>query len=133
MWQDEVLVTVGNAGVLTFSGNTAHGLDWLQTPPADGDTFTTGFYSDAGAIVFSTMGAVGTNRGKVDWYFDGLVVSAGQDWYAGSETYMTIKTFSVTLVRGGWVTVKCVVNGKNGSSSDYYTRFVKHWVRRATD
>ena len=133
MWQDECLVVAGSAAVLSFSASTAHAFDWLQTPPADGDPFTTGFYADSGPIVFSTMGAVGTNRGKVDWYIDGVLVASGQDWYNGSEIYMTIKTFTVTLAHSGWHTVKCVVNGKNAGSADYYTRFIKHWVGRAAD
>ena len=59
-----------------------------------------------------------SNRGKIDWYIDGVLAVSGQDWYVGSLIYNVVKTASVTVSGSGLHTVKGVTNGKNASSSN---------------
>ncbi len=123
------------ATVLT--GDFAIGTDVLQAlgtyvindpTPADGDSFQQHFFLKAGTYTLWMNGITYTNRGKIDWYIDGALVTTGQDWYSAGIAYNVIKSVSVTVVGNGDHILKAVVNGKNASSSAYYYLLTKAWL-----
>src|SRR5438132_1737917 len=83
MWHDESLVTAGTA--LSIAVDTAHvyNAQFFQGTPANGDTFTQGFYLKAGTYTFAALGITSTDRGLIDWYIDNVKVVSLQDWYSG--------------------------------------------------
>ena len=71
--------------------------------------------------------------GKVDWYLDETAFFTGQDWADGA-TYNVIKSVSdVQVSEGGVHVLKGKVNGKLGSSTDYFLYLTAMWFEPATD
>lgn len=137
MWHDEALVTNGNviASDMGIAANQLYQAAAYQNTPANADAFTHSFMLRAGTYTFSVLGVVATNRGKIDWYIDdmGTPVITGQDWYDGTPAYNVIKTVSVTVTGDGYHKLKGVINGKNGSSSDYYMVLTRYSLIPSAD
>lgn len=134
MWHDESVVTVGNAIAHTLTASQIYGTYSNQSAAADADVFTNGVYLRKGTYTFYVLGITDTDRGKIDWTIDGVVLVSGEDWYAGSTTYNVVKsTASVAVTFDGWHQVKGTVNGKNASSSGYVVALTKFWFEPAAD
>jgi hypothetical protein len=91
-----------------------------QNLAGNGDTFTHQFSLAAGSYTLNVLGWLGPDRGKVDWYIDGVLAVSGQDWYAGGYTYNVVKTSAVTVASSGLHVLKGVVNGHTVPSTGYY-------------
>ncbi|MBI5035555.1 MAG: hypothetical protein HZB51_34115 [Chloroflexi bacterium] len=129
LWHDESVVTVGNALADTHDTAQNHATYSYQNAAANGDTFTQGFFLKPGWYTFSVLGITGTNSGKIDWYFDDVLLEIGQDWYANPGVYNVKKTSSIAVyvTYGGAHTLKGVVNGKNAGSGGYNIQLTKMW------
>jgi hypothetical protein len=98
---------------------------YLTTREASTANSTTGdsgvlplYIAEGAGMTFTVNGKTGTGYGKVDWYLDGVEMTTGQDWY-GSAANNVEKTWTFDIPYSGHHIVTWVVNGKNGSSSDY--------------
>lgn len=133
MWHDESIVTAGNAITATLSASQRYGVLYYQNAPANGDTFTQSFMMRDGTYTLAVLGVTANDRGKIDWYVDDVLQITGQDWYSSGATYNITKTGSITVVGDGLHVLKGVVNGKSGSSSNYYISPTKMWIIPSAD
>jgi hypothetical protein len=119
----EGLVTSGSITNLTsVSVNTSLPFNFYAVPggtSGDGDELTFTRLLKAGTYTFLTYGLKLSSRGKLDWYIDGSTFITGQDWYAASSALGTFSATGITVVGDGLHTIKCKVNGKNASSTNY--------------
>lgn len=121
--------TVGNA--LTWDQTN---LQAYQNSSNNGDTFTQGFWLQAGTYTFEVLGNKADNRGIVDWYVDGVPIVTGQDWYASPQSSgVVISNGSITVNGDGYHILKGVVNGKNASSSNYFITLWQMWFIPGSD
>jgi hypothetical protein len=93
---------------------------WYQDTAADADAAEIVVLLDAGTYDVTVGGMKGNNLGIIDWKLNGSNFITGQDWYAASLTESVSQTGTMTVSTAGLQTIRMVVNGKNGSSSDYY-------------
>jgi hypothetical protein len=98
------------------------------TTPADGASWDFDFSLAAGTYTVSVYGRTASGAGKIDWYLDDALISSGQDWYQGTGTANTVKTFSITLTTDGLHTLMAIVNGKNGSSGGYNIQISNYFI-----
>jgi hypothetical protein len=133
MWHDESTVLTGNAlFVYTHASQFAGGA--YQTPSADGDSFTNSFFISSGTYNFKVLTSDYSDRGKIDWYIDGVSIATGQDHYTATAQYNQIHTVSnVTISKSGYHVLKGIVNGKNVSSTSYFIAITKMWFVPASD
>jgi len=103
-----------------------------QSSPANGDSFTFGLNLQKGTYTCSVLGHADSNRAMLDWSFDGVIQTAGQDWYSGGPASAT-KTFTITCLSDGYHILSGKINGKNGSSTNFYWSLTKVWIAPTTD
>jgi hypothetical protein len=112
------------AGVWSHTTEVATGrvwtVGWYQSSPANGDSAEIKLLLDAGTYNVAIAGISGDNRGRLDWYLDGVAFDTGQEWYSVSVTENVVKTATITISTGGSHTISVTVNGKHASSSNYY-------------
>jgi hypothetical protein len=128
MWHDWALATTGNAIAAVNISTQNYALASYQNPPANGDTFTHGCLLAAGTYTLKILGITDPSYGKIDWYLDGVSIATGQDWYsAGALVKNVVKTVAnVSVVGSGWHILRGTVNGKNGTSTNYYIALTKY-------
>ena len=102
---------------------------WYQSSPSNGDEFTIPVLLDAATYTFTVVGATESDCGMLDYYLNSTLIASGQDWYSSGHVANIIKTFSYTISTPGLYTFKIKVNGKNGSSNNYYAVFTRVWIR----
>lgn len=113
-------VTNGNAFQVDTQKEQVHNIKTYQETPADGDVFEAKVVLAKGTYTFRVCGITQVDAGIIDWTLDGVSIAAGQDWY-GILAYNTVKTTTtITVAKSGIHTLVGTVNGKNGSSSDFY-------------
>ena len=113
--------TAGTAGwSLTFDTTQTFSYYRFITTPADGDAFENYFCLRGGSYTLTVLGVTDAANGKLDWYIDNTLAVSGQDWYGGTVRNI-YKTASVTVPGGGFHTLKGVINGKNSSSTNYWS------------
>jgi hypothetical protein len=108
------------AQTLTMSALQVYGFYNNQTSPANADYLTGSVFLNKGTYTCNVIGASSAGNGLLDWTLDGVSQTTGQDWYSGSTVYNVSKTFTLTVPFTGYHTLRGTVNGKNGSSSNYY-------------
>jgi len=87
---------------------------------ADGDYFTSKVPLVKGTYNFLINYVEAANRGKVNFYFDGVNYGAIKDLYAAATSYTKEWLVeAITAAYDGIHEIKFVVNGKNASSTDY--------------
>jgi hypothetical protein len=120
-------------GGFTWSGTVStaqqYNVEYFQNSPADGNAIQTTVLLKAGTYDVFVLGITANNRGIIDWSMDGSNFISGQDWYNGSDQYNIIKTGTVTIADDGRHLLKATVNGKNGSSSNYYMVITAIWLK----
>jgi hypothetical protein len=129
LWHDEATVIVGNALATALNAAYSYNLLVFQNTPANGDTLEWTFVLPPGSYTLTVLGTTDLNRGKLDWYIDGVLVVSGQDWYTAASGHKTYKEAAVVVGPGQLHTLRGVINGKNGSSSDYYMTLTKISLR----
>ena len=97
----------------------------LNSTHADGDNISwSTVYLEAGTYTLRVVYSKSSNSGICDFYIDAAEV-ASVDMYAASATYnQKDDTTGITIASSGNKTIKMEVDGKNGSSSDHYTRLL---------
>jgi hypothetical protein len=100
-----------------------------STADADGDEYHFGFMLEAGIYTLSHYGVTASNRAKVDYYIDGVLVASGVDWYTAATTVDVTKTASVTVPTSGYHTLTCKINGRNASNTTgWMISLTKIWL-----
>jgi hypothetical protein len=84
------------------------------------------FVAAGGAVTFSVLGLTAANGGLVDWYLNGVLVAAAQDWYSVGTTFNIVKTFTATLPTG-LNTLKYVVNGHSAGTGYAFLHSFVWW------
>lgn len=133
MWHDESIVLTGVAFSKVVSATQLYAMRVFQNPAANGDSFTNGFYLKGGTYTFVVLGESRADSPLIDWYVDNVKVVSLQDWYAASTNSNIEKTASVTVVGDGYHVLKGVVNGKNGSSTNYFVVLTKMYFKPSAD
>jgi hypothetical protein len=87
----------------------------------------------SGTYTIILFGIKGSDRGKVDLYLDNTLISSGHDLYNAGPIDGSFTTTGVTISGSGVHVFKAVVNGKNGSSTDYLTPMNSIIGRRTGD
>lgn len=125
MFLELATVTAGNAMEIEIDTAQAYNHDYLQNTAADGDTYTIPFFLAAGTYTLAVLGRTSTNRGKQDLYVDNVLVGT-LDWYNAITQWNILKTIgSVAVATDGQHVLKSVVNGKNGSSTNFFLTITK--------
>jgi len=91
---------------------------FANSTTADADEFSVNFYCPAGTYTIRFNALQSTNQGIVDIYLDGSEIDS-QDLYAGSASYIYIHEITGRVLTEGEHTLRFVIDGKNGSSSDF--------------
>ncbi len=99
----------------------------------NGDAWEASVFVQAGTYTFEALGFTGPNCGIADWKLDGANFLTGQDWYTAGNVFNVKKTGSLVIPTAGKHILRPVVNGKNGSSSDYFTPWTKIDLYQALD
>jgi hypothetical protein len=110
----ELSASLSVATTLTFTFYTV-----TQGSTANGDELTFTRLLKAGTYTFVVYGFSANNRGKLDWYMDGSTFITGQEWYTAVGGLQTRNLEGMVIVGDGLHTIKCKVNGKHASSSNY--------------
>jgi len=120
----QLLNNTGNTPTVANNSSYATAMIYNLTAAqaADGDEYYAGVVLEAGTYTLYVDGGVGANFGKLDYYFDGVVQTTAQDWYAAANAY-TQKSLTVTALTSGYHFLLIKVNGKNASSADYIFRW----------
>lgn len=92
----------------------------FQTAPADGQFWDMGIFIAAGTYTCTVLGETDNVSAKLDWTLDGVSQTTGQDWYSVGATGNVEKSFTLTATKSGYQKLTATVNGKNGSSGNYY-------------
>jgi hypothetical protein len=130
LWWDEMTVISGNAMVTPVTnGDAVYFFATYQDAAANGDTLEQKFFLAEGTYTLGVLGLKSTNRAKIDIYIDGVAVVSGQDWYNGSAQVALLTTGGIAVSGDGVHTLRTVVNGKNGSSSNYYVALQKIFLK----
>jgi hypothetical protein len=99
-------------------GFVAYGTD--PTPAANGDWFEFEIFAASGTYTLIVHGIRHSHSGKLDIYektgSGDVLLSAALDFY-GSGNALIVRT--ITFADNGLHRIRCVVNGKNASSTDY--------------
>ena len=86
----------------------------------DGDRYMCNMILEPGTYQFILLGITNSSSGIVDLYVDGVLVGSGIDLYSASTAYNVNSIVNnVSVIGNGYHLIEWVVNGKNGSSSDY--------------
>jgi hypothetical protein len=131
MWHDESTVVTGNALTIVKDPAMSYYHYAYQNAAANGDTFTQSFVLASGTYTFSVLGYTNTNRGKVDWYIDDVLVVGDQNWHSAGPTGNVIKTSSVTVSSDGVHVLKGIA--KLGDGGGYNLLLTKFWFKLASD
>jgi len=136
MFHDSSIVTAGNAIVVTVQAAQPYCYYAAQSVAADKDSFTQSFVLYEGTYTFAALGGTVATGGKIDWYVDGVLIQAGQDWYVAGTVYAVKQTVAgvvIAATEGGRHVLTGLVNGKNGASGGYAVRLTKLWFYPAAD
>lgn len=133
-WMDENKILTGNAQTSEFNASQQYATMSYRASPADGDSFSQNIFLATGTYTLGVLGVTNSLYGKVDWYLGATKIADGQDWYSADQVYNITKTqASINVATAGIYELKAVVNGKNGSSSNYYLVLTKFWMTRTGD
>lgn len=136
MWHDEATVLTGNLMAASIDTTAIYNGTYLQTPSANGDSFSHSFFLQAGTYQLSVLGKTGTALAKIDWYVDNVIQASltGQDWYSASSVPNVVKNGSVTVIGDGYHVLKGVVNGRNVANvSAFNIALTKYWIKPVVD
>lgn len=133
MFHCDSIVLTGNGLVFNLDPNSLYNGNCFQDTSANADSFTSSFFLAAGTYNFEVLGTTAPNRPIVDWYVDGVIKVTGQDWYTAGIVPNVRKSNSITVTGNGQHILKGIVNGKNGSSSDFNLAIGTMDFRLATD
>lgn len=96
---------------------------YINSTSADGDNFTLNFRCVAGTYDLKFNASKSTNRGVVDVYIDGSEEGSFDLYSDPVEPANVEKITGITIATTGAHTLKFQLDGKNGSSLDYFAVF----------
>lgn len=119
MWHKDSLVITGNAISELANASQFTGFLYHQSPAANGDKWTNGFFLAAGGYTLHFLGSRSSGAGKLDIKLDGVLLGNVDHYNATTVLNQELYGNFETIVGDGWHTLECIVNGKNASSSGY--------------
>lgn len=120
LWPDNFTGVTGTWGI-TLYGAQQMGYYLSNTAThANGDAFELTAFLGAGNYTLKMLVVKSSAYGKLDVAVDGSNIATGLDFYNAGELDSTHISASVTILTDGAHTIRFTVNGKNGSSSDFY-------------
>lgn len=87
--------------------------------PLDGDNFTVNFRCPAGTYTLHFNDIQGASYGIVDVDIDGVEVGS-KDMYSAGSVFTNVEEITGIVLSRGDHTLKFRIDGKNGSSSNYF-------------
>jgi len=115
---------------MTFDAAQKFGYYIRQTSPADGTTlYQNKIFLNAGGYLVRVVGLLRTTNGRIDWSFDGVMQTEGQDWYSASESHNIEKTFSLACTFTGYHDLLGTINGTSGAGYDFSLNTI--WIGEA--
>jgi hypothetical protein len=122
--------TTGSALATTTHGSQPYNFYVTNFAGAlNGDGFQCHVFIKAGSYNLYALGVKAPTVGKIDWYLDGVLVAAGQDWYDAGLTFNVTLSIPITISTSGDHTISAVVNGKNAASTAFVFGFTKIWIK----
>jgi hypothetical protein len=119
MFQRYAIVGLGNPLVINHQAAQDFGHECVQWPGANGDRFIHYFYLAAGNYVLNILGTTEPGSGLIDWYIDGVLQFAGQDWYTVGIVQNVVTANAVIVVGSGQHVLTGIVNGQNVASGGF--------------
>lgn len=134
LWHEDSTVTVGGAIAPATSGVYNYESVWLQSPAANGDTFTQAFWLAAGTYTMSIRYSGDTGRGKCTFSIDGTSIGT-IDFNQGVFTANAIAYITpFTISSSGYHTLRGVVaQGFLGVAQGYLIPLSKMSIYPASD
>ncbi len=105
--------------VRAVNSSFLYGGQFYNTTSADGDEFSVNFRCPVGTYTIRFSAIKDSDRGIVDTYVDASEEDS-IDLYAAAADYLNVVEITGVSITAGSHTLKFVVDGKNGSSSDYF-------------
>lgn len=99
----------------------------------DGDSFTQSFMLRSGTYSMIVLGSTTTDEPILDWYLDGVLQLAGQDWYSAVQVFNVEKVVPLTVISNGYHILRAVINGKNAASTNFIHRLTSFSIIPSMD
>lgn len=93
-----------------------------QNPAANADSFTQSVFLMAGTYTFNIIGNGQADGGLLDWYLDGVLIAAGDDFYTAAATNNLTFTHTVVVPTSGYHVLKGLVVGNTAPSTGFVIR-----------
>lgn len=125
-WFNREAITSVAGWTLTTNTNQIFLHYCYASSAANGDIFTWSGQLRAGYYTLSILGVGTVNSAIADIYWDNNLIGT-QDWYS-STTYNVIKTIDFLNSYSGNHILKAIVNGRNGSSTNWRLVWTYLWI-----
>lgn len=102
--------------------STALGMGYVGSSGADaddGDWVEYSFHVAAGTYTVQIIRPSFASSGSYDWTIDGVSIGASDVAYGAGAFYNTVVQYTSVALTAGDHTLRCTVNGKHASSTDY--------------
>jgi hypothetical protein len=120
IWGDDLTTTVTVTSSISTSQDHCVYYGPLSADANDGDTYRANLFLAAGTYTMKVLTIKAATCGKFDVYIDDVLISSGNDLYAGTTTYSySLSITNITIAANGHHNLKIVVNGKHASATDY--------------
>lgn len=129
IWVDQMTTIMGVWGAIALPSQR-YLFAWQNSSHANGDELQYPLFMAAGTYTIYFFCATTNDAPLVDVEIDGTPVVTGVDFYSVTATvYNVVLSASITIPADGNVTLGLKINGKNGSSSNYYLTLNKLWIK----
>jgi hypothetical protein len=129
--QSATMTITAGGGTKQISGVTNQYIGITRpSTHANGDAFSLAFFIRDGTYTFHALYYKSSDAPKVDISVDGVSIVTGLDLYNGVNLLnveSTAGSIVISPTSDGMHTLLVTTNGKNASSSDYYTNFTMFW------
>jgi len=131
IWHNQSEILSGSGFGCFVDTSQMFGFYGRFTSPANGDKWRAAnkLALRKGVYSFHLLAQCNTDSGVIDWYLDDTKIGS-TDLYESANTYNKVISISNINIEAGLYTLTGVVNGKNASSSDYYSRWTCAYFRQ---
>jgi hypothetical protein len=110
------------------SSQVRFGFYFTNTSSALGDRYQTNVYLEGGTYTFEIYGIKTTTCGIFDLYVDGVLISAGNDWYSASTVYdQVLDITNVSVIGNGYHLIEMVISGTSHTSYRLPITYISMW------
>jgi hypothetical protein len=111
--------TVQGTWEILVSGSYMRRAALITNPPADQNAVNFKDYFEAGTYTLQIIGTDNSSQGIMKVKIDGSTVATWDKYAAGTAHNQISTTTDIAVALSGVKTIQVLVDGKNGSSSDY--------------